>query len=90
MKRFASHFLYLSSDNCFKQYVVELKDGCAYRIFPLTEEIESTIWLGGTIILSTSASAIGNISVNTDGYVQSDIPVYAYLVTDGNTWKRLL
>lgn len=89
MKRFASHFLYLSSNNCLKQYVVELENGCAYRIFPLMGEIESTSWVGGTIILSTSATTLGRVSVNAEGYIQSELPVYAYQVVDGNTLKRL-
>lgn len=88
MKRFASHFLYLSSDHCLRQYVVELKNGCAYRIFPLTEEIESTLWVGGTIILSTSDTALDNVCADAEGYIQSELPIYVYQVVD-DTLKRL-
>lgn len=89
MKRYASHFLYLSSNKCLKQYAVELKDGCVFHIFPLVEETESTLWIGGTIILSTSESAIGHVEIDADGNVLSDLPVYAYQLINGVTLKRL-
>lgn len=89
MTRYASHFLYLSPADYLNQHVVELKDGYAYRIFPLREEVESTQWLGGIILLSTSTSAIGNVTVDAKGYIQSELPVYAYQVINDNTLERL-
>lgn len=51
MKRYASHFLFLSGYGYYKQYVIETEDGCVVRMFPLTEEVENVEWLPGAIIL---------------------------------------
>lgn len=51
MKRYASHFLFLSEYGYYKQYVIETEEGCVVRMFPLTEEIENVEWLPGAIIL---------------------------------------
>lgn len=51
MKRYASHFLFLSGYGYLKQYVIETEEGCVVRMFPLTEEIENVEWLPGAIIL---------------------------------------
>lgn len=53
--RYASHYLYVSADKVYKQYAVELDGMHASRIVPIIEEIESTIWLGGIIVLSELA-----------------------------------
>lgn len=90
MTRYASHFLYLSPDNYLKQYVVELREGCVYRIFPLKEEIESTCWIGDTIILSASTIVTGSVSVDADGYIKSEVSIYAYQVSADGTLKQLL
>lgn len=52
MKRFASHYLYLPSCGFLKQYVVEfgMNDYIA-ALYPLKEEVESTSWVSGVIIL---------------------------------------
>ncbi|MEG1685292.1 MAG: hypothetical protein RR319_05025 [Bacteroides sp.] len=54
MKRYAAHLLFLSPTEVYKQYVVELMGEEVVRFFPLTEELESTIWLTGTIVLKDS------------------------------------
>lgn len=51
-KRFAAHQIIISSECKFKQYVVEMEGRLVSRIFPLTEEIAFTEWIGGIIILS--------------------------------------
>ncbi len=52
MKRFASHYLYLSGVGLLKQQVIEITNaGWVSDIFPLTEEIESVEWMPGLIIL---------------------------------------
>ncbi|MDO4162862.1 MAG: hypothetical protein Q4D56_00545 [Bacteroides sp.] len=51
MKRYASHYLFLPPYNYLKQYVVEVADGQAVRVFPLTEEIEDVEWFPGVIAL---------------------------------------
>ena len=53
MRRFACHYLYVSADGCYSQYVVELEDSDRVRAyFPLKEEISATQWIGGVIIIS--------------------------------------
>ena len=51
MKRFASHYLFLPGYGYLKQYVVEVDQGYAVRIFPLKEEVEDVEWLPGVIAL---------------------------------------
>ena len=53
MKRFACHRLYLSSTNYIDKAVVEVDEQGYYTNgFPLTAEIDHTVWLGGIIVLS--------------------------------------
>lgn len=51
VKRYASHYLFIPEVGFLKQHVVELEEGFALRIFPLTEEIESVEWMPGVIVL---------------------------------------
>lgn len=51
MKRFAAHFIFLPGHGYLKQHVVEVVEGQAISVFPLTEEIESAEWLPGVIAL---------------------------------------
>lgn len=51
MKRFAAHFIFLPGYGYLKQYVVEVVEGQAVSVFPLTEEIESAEWFPGVIAL---------------------------------------
>ena len=53
MKRFAAHYIYLLPGKVYKQYVVELDGKNVSHLFPFNEEIESTIWLDGIILLSS-------------------------------------
>ena len=51
MKRYASHLLLLPEYGYLEKQVVEIDNGFARRIFPLTEEIESVEWLPGVMVL---------------------------------------
>lgn len=51
IKRFASHFIFLSGYGYLKQYVVGVKEGRVVSVFPLTEEIEGVEWFPGVIVL---------------------------------------
>lgn len=53
MKRYAASYVYLPSGQICKRCVVELEGQQVVRSFPLNEEIESTIWLNGIILLSS-------------------------------------
>lgn len=55
-KQFAAHQVIVSANCRFKQQVVEIEDKIVSGYFPLTEEIASTEWVGGTIILSSYRS----------------------------------
>ncbi|WP_308760148.1 hypothetical protein [uncultured Bacteroides sp.] len=58
MKRYASHFLFLSGHGYLKQYVVEIgEEQYVSRIFPLAEEVENTEWLPGVIALLPETEA---------------------------------
>lgn len=55
MRRYACHLLYVSANEYYSKYVVELKgDKTVNRLFPLREEICATEWIGGVIVLSPS------------------------------------
>jgi len=51
LKRYASHFVFLPGYGYLKQYVVEVEEGYAVSVFPLTEEIENVEWFPGVIAL---------------------------------------
>ena len=51
--RYASHYVYVSADKSYRQYAVEVDKEHAFRLFPVITETESTVWLGGVILLST-------------------------------------
>lgn len=55
VKRYASHYLFIPEVGFLKQHVVELEEGFALRIFPLTEEIESVEWMPGVIVLCSES-----------------------------------
>lgn len=50
-RRFASHFLLLPGLGYLKQYIIEVSDGYAASLFPLTEEMEDVEWFPGVIAL---------------------------------------
>lgn len=60
-KRFAAHQVITSVNDRYKQYVVEVEGNTVSHIFPLTEEIAFTEWIGGIIILSSRQNAISHI-----------------------------
>ena len=96
MKRFACHYLYVSSDGCYSKYVVELEDtGRVRRYFPLKEELSSTQWVGGIIILSPLydleiypeekySDFLKRITVETE----TDVPVYAWYIANSDLQQR--
>ena len=52
MKRYAAHYIYLSPEKIYKLHVIELnEDGTIRQLFPLTVEIESTIFINGTLVV---------------------------------------
>lgn len=51
MKRLAAHYLWSPQTGLLKQSVVEVSEGYATSIFPLTGEIESVEWYPGIIVL---------------------------------------
>lgn len=55
MKKYGCHRLYISYNQFLRQSVVTIDDrGKVVHYAPLEEEIHSTEWLGGIIILSES------------------------------------
>lgn len=64
-KRFAAHQLIISANCRLKQYVVEMEGKIVSRIFPLTEEIAFTEWIGGMIILSADNEKIKHMQLPT-------------------------
>ena len=74
MKRFASHYLFMTDVGFIKQQVVEITDeGVVRDTFPLTEEIESGEWMPGVIVL-LPADHLEEIK-NT-GMILKNIPVF--------------
>ena len=74
MKRFASHYLFMTDVGFIKQQVVEITDeGVVRDTFPLTEEIESVEWMPGVIVL-LPADQLEEIK-NT-GMILKNIPVF--------------
>ena len=76
MKRFASHYLFMTDVGFIKQQVVEITDeGVVRDTFPLTEEIESVEWMPGVIVL-LPADQLEEIK-NT-GMFEKNIPVFQF------------
>ena len=76
MKRFASHYLFMTDVGFIKQQVVEITDeGVVRDTFPLTEEIESVEWMPGVIVL-LPADQLEEIK-NT-GMILKNIPVFQF------------
>lgn len=80
MKRYAAPLLYLLPERFYKQYVVELAGEKVTNFFPLTEEIESTVWLNGIIILSS----IPQYTLSKDTSFEIIIADLCCKSTDGN------
>lgn len=94
MKRFACHYLYVSTDGCYSKYVVELEDNNTVKAyFPLKEEISATQWIGGVIILSPSSDLEIFREETFDCFlrrsiVETDVPVYAWHIADFDLKKE--
>lgn len=74
MKRFAAHYLFLSSVGFIKQQVVEVtEEGYVKDVFSFSEEIESVEWLPGVIALLSvdEMNTIKNI-----GMFETNIPMF--------------
>lgn len=86
MRRFACHYLYASADGCYARYVVELEDdGRLRRYFPLTEELSSTQWIGGIIVLSPLSGLeihpqekLADFLRRVAAETETDAPLYAW------------
>lgn len=96
MKRFACHYLYVSADGCYSKYVVELDDDDRVSVyFPLKEELRSTQWIGGVIILSPlrelefhPEEAFADFLKRVVGDGEADVPVYAWHIADFDFRKK--
>jgi hypothetical protein len=53
MRRVAVHRIYLSAKQTIDNGVVVLDNEFVEKVFPLTEEIEKTEWIGGAVFLSS-------------------------------------
>lgn len=49
MRRYASHYVYVSGRGYLKNHGVEVEAGHAVRIFPLEGEMADTEWLPGVL-----------------------------------------
>lgn len=76
MERYASLLLYLSPKQIRKQYIIELNDHRVSRFYSFIEEIESTVWLGGIIILSTNPEYLMKENMSFENLLQelNDLP----------------
>lgn len=94
MKRFACHYLYVSTDGCYSKYVVELEENDTVKVyFPLKEEISETQWIGGVIILSP----LSDLEIFREetfvcflkrSIVETNVPIYAWYITGFNLKKE--
>ncbi|GHT77445.1 hypothetical protein AGMMS50262_18470 [Bacteroidia bacterium] len=65
MKRFAAHYVFLPPDNLYKLHCVELDDGNRLQdIFPLTEEIASTTFYNGTLLVLKAKDDFSEVKKN--------------------------
>lgn len=63
MKRLASHFLILSPSNIVQRGIAEIKENQLVRLSSLEEEIESTSWFTGIIILSLNKINCSEVNI---------------------------
>ena len=61
MKRFASHYVYVPGRGFLKRYVVEVQGSHVAHLFPLTEEVENTVWMPGVIVLLPEDVQVENV-----------------------------
>lgn len=58
MTRYASLLIIFSNGSYLNKQVVEVVDGKVIRIYPLKDELPSTIWLEGAIQITDDQNAI--------------------------------
>lgn len=83
MKRYAAHYMWSENSGFQKQQVVEMKGEEVYRIFPLSEEIESVEWFPGVIVLTTKKGlTLEEVKqvLRKPEEANSTHPLYAYLM----------
>ena len=74
MKRYASHYLYLPRHGFMWRYVVQMHENHVEALFPMSDEIESTEWHSGVIVLVFSEADISTLSFDTKE-ILSEVPV---------------
>ena len=83
MKRFAAHYVWSGNAGFQKHQVIEMEEEKVWRIFPLTEEMESVEWFPGIIVLTTekglTLEAIKQILCGRQEN-NNNRPLYAYLL----------
>ncbi len=101
MKRFASHRIYMFHEGVLlKSYVVEVEalTGRVLRLYPFTDELSFTEWLGGLIVIShekpdLSDIVVGDAISTCDGIItkksastefSEDTLLYAFYICDFN------
>lgn len=73
MKRYASHYLYLPGHGFLWHYVVQMHENRVEALFPMSDEIESTEWQPGVIVLVSSETAISALSFDSKK-ILSEVP----------------
>lgn len=93
IKRYACHRLYITPNNYLKQAVVTLDEkGRVCHYTNLEEEIHSTEWIGGVIILSgIHITALSKDFLKwLEENIQPDEPIYAWHISHYNFEKEEL
>lgn len=96
IRRYASHLLYLSAEQVFRQYVVELHQGIVHDLYPLSAEMPSVVWLGGIIVLSHREYPVLNPEMDFPDLIASltgpagNLPLYAFSLKGVNLADRTL
>lgn len=62
MTCFAAHYLFLPGHGFLKQQAIEVEGNRIRRVFPLTEEVENTLWQAGVIALLPAGSPVSTLS----------------------------
>lgn len=84
-KKYACHRVYDAPGHCFTQSVVSLSaDGEVVSCTPLTEEVSSTEWIGGVIVLSSLTEIPPHADYRTwllELTPHASSPLYAWHIT---------
>ena len=62
MIRYASHYLFLPGHGFLRRYVVQMCGGRVEALFPLSDEIENTVWQPGVIALVEDGADAASLS----------------------------